>query len=89
MFYSTHNIHDLIDAIKKRNVILFVGGGVSMNLGLPSWDRLIDRLAKDLGYDKDVFRTYGDRIARTPPSALRSGSTAPIRPAEFQTSGEV
>lgn len=33
--------------------------------------------------------TYGDRIARTPPSALRSGSTAPIRPAEFQTSGEV
>ncbi|MEL6629629.1 MAG: SIR2 family protein [Bacteroidota bacterium] len=62
MFYSTHNIHDLIDAIKKRNVILFVGGGVSMNLGLPSWDRLIDRLAKDLGYDKDVFRTYGDHL---------------------------
>ncbi|MEO0897058.1 MAG: SIR2 family protein [Bacteroidota bacterium] len=62
MLYSTHNLQELIEAIRKRNVILFVGGGVSMNLGLPSWDRLIDRLAKDLGFDKDVFRSYGDHL---------------------------
>jgi len=59
MLYSTHNLQELIDAIRKRNVILFVGGGVSMNLGLPSWDRLIDRLARDLGFDTEVFRSYG------------------------------
>ncbi len=62
MVYSTHNLHELTDAIRNRNVILFVGGGVSMNLGLPSWNKLIDRLAKDLGFDKDVFRSYGDHL---------------------------
>ncbi|MCI4670180.1 MAG: SIR2 family protein [Bacteroidia bacterium] len=62
MVYSTHNLQELIEAIRKRNVILFVGGGVSMNLGLPSWDKLIDRLAKDLGFDNEVFRSYGDHL---------------------------
>lgn len=62
MVYSTHNLQELTEAIRKRNVILFVGGGVSMNLGLPSWNKLIDRLAKDLGFDKDIFRSYGDHL---------------------------
>lgn len=55
-------MQDLIDAIRKRNVILFVGAGVSMSLGLPSWDQLISYLAKELGYDVDVFKSLGDYL---------------------------
>lgn len=62
MQYSTHSLKELIDAIRNRKVILFVGGGVSMNLGLPSWDRLIDRLATDLDMDKASFREMGDHL---------------------------
>ncbi|WNJ19513.1 SIR2 family protein [Pontibacter sp. G13] len=62
MLYSTHSLKDLITAIKERKVILFVGGGVSMNLGLPSWDSLIDKLARDLGYETEHFRGLADRL---------------------------
>jgi len=53
---------DLVEAIKARNVILFAGGGVSMNLGLPSWEELVDKLAHDLGYEKDIYNTLGDHL---------------------------
>jgi len=62
MRYSTHSLSELIEAIKARNVILFVGGGVSMNLGLPSWEELIEKLARDLGFDKDVYKSMGDHL---------------------------
>lgn len=62
MQYSTYSLKELIDAIRNRRVILFVGGGVSMNLGLPSWDRLIDRLADDLDMDREAFREMGDHL---------------------------
>jgi hypothetical protein len=62
LLYSTHSLKELSDAIKARNVILFVGGGVSMNLGLPSWEELIEKLADDLGYEKDIYKTLGDPL---------------------------
>lgn len=62
MLYSTHNLKELTDAIRNKQVILFVGGGVSMNLGLPSWDALIAKLARDLGYDNEEFRRMGDHL---------------------------
>ncbi|MDX1905799.1 MAG: SIR2 family protein [Bacteroidia bacterium] len=62
MFYSSNSYHDLIEAIRNRQVILFAGGGLSMNLGLPSWDKLIEKLAEDLGFDRDYYRTLGDHL---------------------------
>jgi hypothetical protein len=62
VLYSTHSLKELVDAIKARDVILFVGGGVSMNLGLPSWEELIEKLAQDLGYEKDIYKTLGDPL---------------------------
>ncbi|MEZ4825532.1 MAG: SIR2 family protein [Bacteroidia bacterium] len=53
---------DLIDSIRSRNVILFAGGGVSMNLGLPSWNQLIHKLAEDLGFNPVQFREMGDHL---------------------------
>lgn len=52
----------LIRAYKERRLILFVGAGLSMGLGLPSWEKLVDRMAVELGYDPDIFRTYGSAL---------------------------
>lgn len=62
MFYGTQSMKDLIAAIRERNIILFAGGGVSMNLGLPSWKELIDKLALDLQIDAKEFRKMGDHL---------------------------
>ncbi|KDR95446.1 SIR2-like domain-containing protein [Peptoclostridium litorale DSM 5388] len=49
----------LIYEIKRKNVILFVGAGVSNNLGLPLFDNLIRQIGEKLGYDPDEFESYG------------------------------
>ena len=53
---------ELIAAIHERKIILFVGSGVSAQLGLPDWNGLITHLANELGYDKDVFSSLADNI---------------------------
>ncbi|WIW44510.1 hypothetical protein ML401_23830 [Bradyrhizobium sp. 62B] len=42
-------------AIRRRCAILFVGAGISMAVGLPSWQSLIDHLLDDRGDDRDVI----------------------------------
>lgn len=54
---------DLLDAHRTGKLMLFVGAGVSANLGLPSWDALIAHIAKELGYDPKIFSTYGTPLA--------------------------
>jgi NAD-dependent SIR2 family protein deacetylase len=57
-------MHDeLIEAIRNREVILFAGAGVSMNLGLPSFAALIKHIAGEMGFDPEVFSLYGDNLA--------------------------
>lgn len=54
---------ELLDAHRTGKLMLFVGAGVSANLGLPNWDALIARIAKELGYDPKIFSTYGTHLA--------------------------
>lgn len=54
------NIYELVEALSSRRLILFVGSGVSQNLGLPSWEALIDQIAEKEGYDARVFKQLGD-----------------------------
>lgn len=52
----------LIKKIKQKEVILFVGAGVSATLNLPTWSQLMDYIAGELGMDKEVFKMYGDNL---------------------------
>jgi SIR2-like protein len=52
-------IESLVEAIRSRQAMLFVGAGISRSLGLPSWDELIGQMAVELGYDPEVFAKHG------------------------------
>ena len=55
---------ELANAIRARNALLFVGAGVSMNLGIPSWKELTAHMAGRLGIDPDEMEAA--RAAGTP-----------------------
>jgi hypothetical protein len=44
-----HELLPLVHAVAERRLILFVGGGVSQNLGLPDFKALVNYMASDLG----------------------------------------
>ena len=54
-------MQELAEAIRSGKALLFVGAGVSVNLGIPSWKELTAHMAEALGIDPDEF-------ARRPPS---------------------
>ncbi len=53
---------ELIEEMKQNRVILFVGAGISENLGRAPWGKLIDQMAIELGYDRNVFRSMGNYL---------------------------
>jgi NAD-dependent SIR2 family protein deacetylase len=53
-------VEQLQEAYKQNNVILFVGSGVSKNLGLPTFSELIDEVARLLHYDSDIFKSLSN-----------------------------
>jgi len=50
----------LAQSIKEKKVILFVGSGVSKNLGLPTYNELVEEMAKKLGYSAELFTAWGN-----------------------------
>ncbi|MBN1532913.1 MAG: SIR2 family protein [Spirochaetes bacterium] len=70
---------ELIDELKKSKVILFVGAGVSVNLGLPSWGDLIEHMAVELDFDPATFRSYGDFLELAEYYEIKKGSIGPLR----------
>lgn len=69
----------LLTSFKQGNVILFVGAGVSMNLGLPSWNDLISKIAQDLDYDPEIYKTFGEHYALAEYYRIKKGSIGPLR----------
>ncbi len=53
---------DLVKRLAKDQVILFVGAGVSMDLGLPSYASLIRELGSQVGFDGEIFEVLGDYL---------------------------
>lgn len=70
---------DLIASYRERNVILFVGAGVSKNLGLPTWSELINHIAGELGYDPEIYKSFGDSLALAEYYRVKTGSIGPLR----------
>jgi SIR2-like domain len=74
------SLEQLAKAVGNRSAILFVGAGVSMSVGLPSWDKLIEHMATELGIGRelvgyrDSYQTLAEyyRIKHGSLGALRS-----------------
>ncbi|ESY89664.1 SIR2 family protein [Mesorhizobium australicum] len=72
-------IDSLANAIRHRSAILFVGAGLSISVGLPSWEKLIERMAKELGVD-DEFSMRRDRFQTLAEYyRIKHGSIGPLR----------
>jgi hypothetical protein len=70
----------LAAAIERRRAILFVGAGVSMSVGLPSWKALIDHLLHELDLDSSVIDEMRDghqMLAEL--YRLKQGGIGPLR----------
>ncbi len=72
-------LDDLAQAICERRVILFVGAGVSMVVGLPSWKALITHMAEELDLDpeNDLHGTGHEVVAEY--YRIKCGSIGPLR----------
>ena len=69
----------LVESIQDKNAILFVGAGVSMNLGLPSWNSLLDYIAKELEYEPEVFKSFGNALTLAEYYKIKKGDIGPLR----------
>lgn len=72
-------IEELAKAVRDRKVILFVGAGISQNIGLPSFPELVCHLAEELGYDPELYATHGDYLALAEYYKLEKGTIGPLR----------
>lgn len=70
---------ELVEAVRERKTVLFVGAGVSRNLGLPSWNDLVKHLAQELDYDPEIFATHGDYLALAEYFQLEKGTIGSLR----------
>jgi|GEM_PF-3069719 len=48
-------ISNIQKAIRNNRLVLFVGAGISVNSGAPSWHQLIVEMGKELGINKEKF----------------------------------
>lgn len=73
-------LEDLARQIRDRKVVLFAGAGLSMPLGLPSWNQLMQHVASELGYDPDVLiRPGADYLQLAEYYRLENASIGPLR----------
>ncbi|MGH9550110.1 MAG: SIR2 family protein, partial [Terriglobales bacterium] len=72
-------MRDLAEAVAKKKVILFAGGGVSAALGLPTHEEILQRLAQDLEIDPVVFMSLGDYRQLAEYYLLEKGSLGGLR----------
>ena len=60
-------------------MIPFIGAGLSLPLGLPSWTSLIEIIARQLGYDPAVFKLNGTNLQLAEFYVATKGSIGPLR----------
>jgi SIR2-like domain len=71
---------ELVKAVKERRTILFAGAGLSMSVGLPSWQQFIDRMGQELGVDADDLLGPGTSYHTLAEYyRIKHGSIGPLR----------
>jgi hypothetical protein len=77
-----HNVPDeLATAVKERRAILFAGAGLSMSVGLPSWQEFINRMGQELGLGSENLMG-GPGVSHHTLAEyyrIRQGSIGPLR----------
>jgi hypothetical protein len=71
---------ELARAVAARQAILFAGAGLSMSVGLPSWQEFAHRMAEELGVVPDLLQVRGvgyHTLAEY--YRLKQGSIGPLR----------
>jgi hypothetical protein len=69
----------LVQVVRQKRTMLFVGAGVSANIGLPAWGELMAHIATELGFDPRVFETFGDNYLLAEYYRLQKGTLGPLR----------
>lgn len=73
-------IDSLVAAIAQRRAILFVGSGVSVGLGLPSWKSLIKHMIEETGLDAEkLVGNDANYLTLAEYYRLQHGSIGPLR----------
>lgn len=72
-------INDLKKSIQNKDIILFVGSGISASLGLPTWSQLINQIASELHYDANIFKQYGDSLILAEYYCIKKGRIGELR----------
>lgn len=76
---SATEIATLRDLRRDGKLIPFVGAGLSIPLGLPSWSKLLDIIAEQLDYDPGVFKLSGNNLQLAEYYVATKGSIGPLR----------
>jgi hypothetical protein len=74
-----YKMHELAEAIRNKKVVIFAGAGLSMNLGLPSFNSLIGKLAEELEFDPELFHMSGDYLTLAEYYYQVKGTLGPLR----------
>jgi len=73
-------VEELREAVRRRRAILFVGGGASVGLGLPSWQGLIAHIGEELGPDVEGFAQPGSNyLTLAEYYRIKKGAIGPLR----------
>jgi hypothetical protein len=72
------HMRNLVSALSEGRVILFVGAGVSKNLGIPDFRELIDFIAGELGFEPREFARLGDYLTLAEYYRIRKGTLRPL-----------
>jgi hypothetical protein len=69
----------LSNSRKDGKLIPFIGAGLSVPLGLPSWSKLVEIIAQQLGYDPEVFKLSGNNLQLAEYYVAVKRSIGPLR----------
>jgi hypothetical protein len=76
---ADETMRQLRDIHRRGKLLLFVGAGVSMGLGLPPWQTLIEHMARELDVEATAFADKGSYLTLAEYFRIKYGSIGTLR----------